>query len=55
MKLCKIDNTFMLAMSLEIRPLAALYPTPSIFCYDTIEAGVNAVGMSIPPPATTES
>ena len=33
-----------MAMSLEIRYLAA-----------SIERGANAVGMSIPPPATTES
>ena len=44
-------------MSLEIRPLAALYPpTPYMFFKaDIIERGANAVGMSIPPPATTES
>ena len=46
--------TIFLAMSLEIRPLAALYAPPYFFS-DTIERGANAVGMSIPPPATTES
>ena len=43
-------------MSLEVRPLAALYPHPHIyFQTDTIEKGANAAGMSIPPPAYTES
>ena len=44
-------------MSLEIRPLAALYPPPRIqyLKSDTIERGANTVGMSIPPLATTES
>ena len=43
------------AMSLEIRPLAALYPQALFFLDYTIERSANAVGMSIPPPATTES
>ena len=44
-----------MTMSLEIRPLAALYPPPiNIFRTDTIERGANAVGMIIPPPAITE-
>ena len=43
-----------LAISLEIRPLAALYP-PRIFLDYTIERGANAVGMSILDPATTEN
>ena len=37
-------------MSHVIRPLAALFLKT-----DTIELDANAVGMSIPPPATTES
>ena len=41
-------------MSLEIRPLAALYPPP-YFLIDSMERGENAVGMIIPHPATTES
>ena len=42
------------AMFLEIRPLAALTPPFHIFFYtETIERGANALGMSIPPPATT--
>ena len=43
-----------LTISREIRPLAALYPSPLYFLADTIE-GVNAVGMSIPAPAITVS
>ena len=42
-------------MSLEIRSLAALYPPYIFFETDTIERGANAVGISITPPATTES
>ena len=43
-------------MSLEIRPLAVLYPTSYFFRHtNTIERGANAVGLSIPPPATSES
>ena len=38
-------------MSLKIRPLAALYPLP-IYLTDT--KGRDAIGMSIPPPGTTE-
>ena len=42
--------------SLEIRPLAALYPPPPYFFKtDIMERSANAVGISIPPPATTES
>ena len=37
-----------MAISLENRPLAALYTF-------TIERGANALGISIPPPATTKS
>ena len=43
-------------MSLEIIPLAALYPHPHIYFLDRYNRkGANVVGMSIPPPATTES
>jgi hypothetical protein len=42
-------------MSLEIRLSGSvLSPLPSPIL-DTKEKGANAVGMSIPPPATTES
>ena len=41
--------------SLEIRPLAALYPPPYFLKTDIMERSANAVGISIPPPATTES
>ena len=44
------------AVSLESRSLAALYPPPVYyFQTDTIERGVNDVGIIIPPPATSES
>ena len=43
------------AISLEIRLLAAVYPSPHIHLTDTIERGANSVGMSIPPPAIIES
>ena len=43
------------AISLELRPLAALYPPPYFLYTVTIDTGSNAVGLSIPPPVTTES
>ena len=49
------DGQQFLAISLEIRSLAALYPPPIlIFQTDTKERGANAVGMLISPPATSE-
>ena len=55
--LISIYEVFFTAMSLKIRPFAALYPPPPhiFFRTDTIERGANAVDMNIPPPATTES
>ena len=43
-------------MSLEIRPLAAVYPPPyNFFLTDTTERGANVVGMNIPPPEPLRS
>ena len=43
------------AMSLETRPLAALYSPPHIFFLaNAIEKGAIAVGMKIPPLRTTD-
>ena len=47
-----IIKAYLMAMSLEIRPLAVLYPPPYFF--RPIQSA-NAVGMSIPLPVTTES
>ena len=40
-------------MSLEIRPLAALYPPPSYLFFRLVQRGANAVGMLFIPPPTT--
>ena len=43
------------AISIEVRPLAALYHIPYNFLDWCNRKGENAVGMIIPPPATTKS
>ena len=48
-------NRVFFSNTLEIRPLAALYPAPILFKTYTIESGENVVGMSVPTPATTKS
>ena len=51
--IAKRHNTEMEAMSLEIIHLAALSPPPHIsYC---IERGTKALGISIPPLATTKA
>ena len=49
------NKTTFFAISLEVKPLAALYPPSCNFFRLMQEKGANAVGLFIPPPATTKS